>query len=173
MNPSNLDHFVLLSRLPDVEKGAFATRCARLALKILNSVSFPIAATDRRELESVVRLAEGAMTSSTDAAELFPALRALGHLAFTSPRPSPYGLRSEVILSQVAHAVYAAGLTVLTGSAAHAQDALEYTLEASNAAGVTEVEATARDWLFSLRKSAVPPYSTDLPSKAARNEVVA
>jgi hypothetical protein len=171
MNLSNLDHFALLSRLPDEGKVAFAARCARLAVQILNGMSLPIAATDRGELEKVVRLAEETATRWVEPSEFKHALRDLGHLAFTSP--APHDFYSDVVLSYVAHAVYAAGLTVLTGSTAHAQDALDYTLEAARAAGATDIEASVREGLYSLRRLSVVSTPTDPAPKAAHNAIFA
>jgi hypothetical protein len=169
MNLSKLDHFVLLSRVPADEKVAFAARCARLALQILNGLSFPIPATDRAELEKVVRLAEESVIQTVDLHEIKSALRDLGHLAFTSP--APFGFPSDVILSHVAHAVYAAGLTLLTGSTVHGQDTLDYTLEAARAAGATDIEASVRESLFSLRRSSLVPTATYAASKPARSAI--
>jgi hypothetical protein len=171
MNLSNLDHFALLSRLPDEDKVAFAARCARLAVQILKGMSFPIAAADQGELEMVVRLAEEAATGWVDQVAFKLALRDLGHLAFTSP--APYGYQSDVVVSYVAHAVYAAGLTVLTGSTAHAQDSLDYTLEAARAAGAADVEASVRECLYALRRVSALPKPTDLRVKPARTAIFA
>jgi hypothetical protein len=171
MNLSNPDHFALLSRLPDEGKVVFAARCARLAVQILNGMSFPIAAADRAELEKVVRLAEETATRWVEPTEFKLALRDLGHLAFISP--APLGFHSDVVLSYVAHAVYAAGLTVLTGSTAHAQDALDYTLEAARAAGAADVEASVREGLYSLRRLTVVSTPIDPASKTARNTIFA
>ena len=155
MNLSNLDHFALLSRLPDDGKVAFAARCARFAVQILKGMSFPIAAADQGELETVVRLTEEAVGGCVDAVEFKSALRDLGHLAFSSP--APYAFQTDVVLSYVAHAVYAGGLTALTGSTSHAQDALDYTLEAARAAGAADVENSVRESLYALRRIVVLP----------------
>jgi len=155
MNLSNLDHFALLSRLPDEEKAAFAARCARQAVQILKGMSFPVAPADQADLERVVRLAEEAATRHVDSAELKRALRDLGHLAFTSP--SIHDFQSDVLVSHVAHAVYAAGLTALTGSTAYAQDTLDYAMKAARAAGAADTEALIREGLHRMRK--VPAHS--------------
>jgi hypothetical protein len=152
---SNLDHFSLLARLSDEGKVAFAARCARCAVQIFKGMSFPIAAVDLGELETVVRLAEEAAAGWVDAAELKNALRDLGHLAFTSP--PPYAFQTDVVVSYIAHAVYAAGLTVLTGSTSHVQDTLDYTLEAARAAGAADLETIVRESLYVLRRKAVLP----------------
>jgi hypothetical protein len=171
MNLSKLDHFALLSRLPYEEKAAFAARCARQAVQILKGVSFPVAPADQTDLERVVRLAEDAATRHVDPAELQPALRDLGHLAFTSPAPCSF--RSEVLLAHVAHAVYAAGLTALTGSTAYAQDTLDYAMEAARAAGAAEVEASIREGLHRIRKVPSHPVPSEPVARSVRQAMFA
>src|SRR5262249_2314137 len=139
----------------DEGKVAFAARCARYAMHILKGMSFPIAAVDLVELETVVRLVEEAATGWVDSSALRTALRDLGHLAFTSP--PPYSFRTGVVLSYIAHAVYAAGLRALTGWPSHVQDTVEYALEAARTAGTADVETSVRECLYALRRKAVLP----------------
>jgi hypothetical protein len=170
MNLSNLDHFALLSRLSDEGKVTFAARCARFAVQILKGMSFPIAPADQFELETVVRLTEEA-AGWVDTVEFKSALRDLGHLAFSSP--APYAFQTDVVLSYVAHAVYAGGLTALTGSTSHAQDALDYTLEAARAAGAADVEHCVRESLYALRRIAVLPKPINVQFNIERDAVSA
>jgi putative N-acetylmannosamine-6-phosphate epimerase len=107
-------------------------------------------------LEKVVRLADEAANRCEDPAELKSALRDLGYLAFTSPTPH---FQSDVIMSHVAHATYAAGLTALTGSAAQAQDAMDYTLEAARTAGAEDIERSLAEELARVRRTVAVPLS--------------
>jgi hypothetical protein len=78
MNQFNLNDFVLLSELPPAELVGFAARCARLAVRLLNQISFPAAPPNLEELKRAVRLAEGAAAGGVALPELELAMRATG-----------------------------------------------------------------------------------------------
>jgi hypothetical protein len=60
MNPFNLNDFVVFSELPPADLVGFAARCARLAVRLLNQISFPVAPPKLDELKRAVRIAEAA-----------------------------------------------------------------------------------------------------------------
>ena len=154
MNPFGLNDFVLISNLSFTEQVAFAARCARLAVRLLNQISFPVAPSEVEVMDNAVRLAEQSVTGSVNLTDLEAAVRAAGQLAFASVTQSRF--RTDMIIGHVAHAAHAAGCTALTGSAAHAQDALDYALEAARAAGAREMESAIREELRRIRRASLP-----------------
>jgi hypothetical protein len=160
MNPFGLNDFVLISNLSFAEQVAFATRCARLAVRLLKQISFPVAPSEVAVMDNAVRLAEESVTGSVNLTDLEAAVRAAGQLAFASVTQSRF--RTDMIIGHVAHAAYAAGCTALSGSAAHAQDALDYALEAARAAGAREAESGIREELRRIRR---PTASNVEPAK--------
>ena len=154
MNPFGLNDFVLISNLSFTEQVAFAARCARLAVRLLNQISFPVAPSEVEVMDNAVRLAEQSVTGSVNLTDLEAAVRAAGQLAFASVTQSRF--RTDMIIGHVAHAAHAAGCTALSGSAAHAQDALDYALEAARAAGARDTECAIREELRRIRRASLP-----------------
>jgi hypothetical protein len=160
MNPFGLNDFVLISTLSHAEQVAFAARCARLAVRLLNQISFPVARSEIEVMDNAIQLAEKSVTAGVNVADLEAAVRAAGQLAFASVTQQRF--RTDMIISHVAHAAHAAGCTALTGSAAHAQDALDYAFEAARAAGNRETESAIREELRRIRR---PTTSNVEPTK--------
>jgi hypothetical protein len=154
MNPFGLNEFVLISALSFSEQVAFAARCARLAVRLLNQISFPVAPSEVEVMDNAVRLAEQSVTGSVNLPDLEAAVRAAGQLAFASVTQSRF--RTDMVIGHVAHSAYAAARTALSGSAAHAQDALDYAFEAARTAGARETESLIREELRRLRKPSLP-----------------
>jgi hypothetical protein len=166
MNPFCTDHFTLISRLPRSEQVAFAARCALLAIRFVKQESFSSDLDDLEMMENAVQIAELTATRSVDPNALTASLKRLGHLAFTTPTPTS-SLNDEAIC-QVAHAAYAVGLAALTGSAAQAEDALTYALEAVQTMGSRETENAIREELRRVRQASVGIRKTSAAAIASR-----
>jgi hypothetical protein len=140
MNPFGLNDFVLISTLSHAEQVAFAARCARLAVRLLNQISFPVAPSEIEVMDNAVRLAEQSVTGSVSVTDLETAVRAAGQLAFASVTQSRF--RTDMIIGHVAHA-------------AHAHDALDDAGEAARAAGARETESAIREELRRIRRPSI------------------
>jgi hypothetical protein len=171
MNPFCTNHFTLISRLPRSEQVAFAARCAVLAIRTVKQTNLSIDPTDLGVMEETVRIAELTATRSVDPTALTVSLRKLGHLAFTTPTPS--SSLSDEAISQIAHAAYAVGLAALTGSAAQAEDALNYALEAVQTMGSRDTETAIREELHHVRQLSMGLRKTNTAAMASRELIPA
>jgi hypothetical protein len=119
----------------------------------VKEASFSADLDDLEVMEETVQIAELTATRSVDPTTLTMSLKKLGHLAFTTPTPT--SSLSDEAISQVAHAAYAVGLAALTGSAAQAEDALTYALEAVQTMGSRDTENAIREELRRVRQASV------------------
>ena len=141
----------LVSHLPHSEKVALVCRCARIVVKLQNSMSLPIGLGKVAALEEVIRLAEESLTESSYLAELRCSLYSLRNIAFGSPTKGTFP--SETVLFHVARAVYAAGLTALTSFDVDAQNALEAAFAAVQTAESKPAEDSLWEELHRARKA--------------------
>jgi hypothetical protein len=153
MNLSDLAQFVVVSRLARGERVAFAARCARIAVRLLNSMSLPIKLKEMIALERTVQLLEESSNGDGHLALLDLSMQNLRRLAFTSPKQCKF--TSESIICQVVHAAYAAGLTAFSGSSVDAQDALKSAFAAARTAESAEAEESLWDELRRIRKAGI------------------
>jgi hypothetical protein len=149
MTLTDLDDFCVVSQLPHSERVSFATRCARIAVRLLNSLSLPIRLKEMASLETIVCLLEE-WTDEHELAALGLTMQKLRPLAFATPDECKY--RGDSIVCQVVHAAYAAGLTAFTGSSVYADDAFKSALAAARTVESKEAEESLRQELRRARK---------------------
>jgi hypothetical protein len=152
MTLTGLDHFCLVSQLSRTERIAFASRCARIAVQLLNSLSLPIRLKEMVPLETTVCLLEQ-WTEECDLSALGFIMQKLWPLAFATPAECKY--RSDGVICQVVLAVYSAGLTAFNGSSVYADDALQSALAAARTAESKEAEESLRMELRRARMIAI------------------
>jgi hypothetical protein len=158
MDLSDLAQFMVVSRLARGQRVAFAARCARVAVRLLNSMSLPVKLKEMIALEMTVQLLEESATGSLNLAQLDLSMQKLRHLAFTSPTQCKF--RSDSIICQVVHAAYAAGLTAFSGSSVDAQDALKSAFAAARTAESVEAEESLWGELRLVQKAGVEAAGT-------------
>jgi hypothetical protein len=154
MNPSYLSDpsdFDFLAHLPSAERVAFAARCARLALRLLHKLSFPVVPSEREAMETAVRLAEEAAANEAPTEELEVAMQDAGRLAFAALTQRRF--RTDMVIGHVSHAAYAAARAALTGSRDHTQDAMDYAFEAVRTAGARDIERLLNEELRRCRRT--------------------
>jgi hypothetical protein len=152
MNPSRVSDpsdFDFLIQLQPSERVVFAARCARLALRLLQKLSFPVVPSEREAMETAVRLAEETGTTTAPPPELELAMQEVGRLAFAALTQRRF--RTDMVIGHVAHAAYAAARAALTTSCDHAQDALDYAFEAVRTAGARDIERLLNEELRRTR----------------------
>jgi hypothetical protein len=151
--PSNLSiDLESLAHLTRGERIACAARYARIALRLLDKLDFPVTDSERAAMEEALILAADSVLDEVSPELLEIALHATGRLAdvfLTRCRQ-----RSELALGHIAHAVRAAVRTALTGLWEHARDAMDYTLEAARSTGVWTLEELAGEEARSIRADA-------------------
>jgi hypothetical protein len=148
----NVDDVVFAFHLNPSEHLAAAARCARLALRILDHVSFPVPPVHLEVLNNAVQHVEKAAAGTGDGTELDTAMNEAGRIAFAN---LPYSrFRPDRITGYVAHAIYAATLACLTGSRGCLEDAFIYTLEAVSTAQASDLGTSIRQELCLIRKEA-------------------
>jgi hypothetical protein len=158
MNLTYLDHFVLLSQLSRPERVSFAAHCAQIAVRVLAAMSLPISFKEITAVEEVVRLVERSAAGSGNLAELDSAMQNLRHLAFNPPTQCKF--LTDTVICQIAHAAYAAGQTVFTGSSVDAQDSLEAALAAARAAESKEAQDSLWEEMRRVRRAAIEAAGT-------------
>jgi len=155
MHPSYLSDpsdFDFLAHLPPAERMAFAARCARLALRLLHKLSFPVVPSERDAMETAVRLAEEAAANEANPKDLELAMQDAGRLAFAALTQRRF--RTDMVIGHVSHAAYAAARAALTGSRDHTQDAMDYAYEAVRTAGARDIERLLNEELRRCRRTA-------------------
>jgi hypothetical protein len=167
MNLTDLDHFTLLSQLPVAEKVVFASRCAGVAVRLLNSMSLPVGIKEMTALETTVRDLEEWTSQGGDLARLQSSMQKLRHLAFTLP--SQFKYRTDSVICHVVHAAYAAGMTAFTSSNVHAEEALKSAFAAARTAESTVAEDSLWEELRRVRR--VASEAGELRRNVARGTV--
>jgi hypothetical protein len=152
VNEFNVDDVVFAFHLNPAEHLSAAARCARLALQILDHVSFPVPPVQWEALNNAVRHVEKAAEGTGDGTELDTAMNEAGRIAFAKLPHSRF--RPDRITGYVAHAIYAATLAGLTGSRGCLEDAFVYTLEAVSTAQASDLGTSIRQELCLIRKEA-------------------
>jgi hypothetical protein len=142
---SDSSDYDFLVQLTPTDRVAFAARCARLALRLLHKLSFPVVPSERAAMEMAVRLAEETATETAPSMELEGAMQEAGRLAFAALTQRRF--RTDMVIGHVAHAAYAAARAALTTSCDHAQDALDYAFEAVRTAGARDIERSLNEEL--------------------------
>jgi hypothetical protein len=150
--PSIANDMEFLSNLPPSERVAFAARCARLALRLLHKLSFPVAASERETMETAVQLAEETAIGTVHTLQLEFAMQEAGRLAFAALTQRRF--RTDMVIGHVAHAAYAAARAAITSSCEHAQDAVDYAFEAVRTAGARDIERSLTEELRRCRSTA-------------------
>jgi hypothetical protein len=148
-DPSDFDFLTHLSR---AERVAFAARCARLALRLLHKLSFPVVPSEREAMENAVRLAEEAAADQATTKDLETAMQEAGRLAFAALTQRRF--RTDMVIGHVSHAAYAATRAALTASCDHTQDAMDYAFEAVRTAGARDIERLLNEELRRCRRTA-------------------
>ena len=144
------DHLLLLAQLPRWERVALAARCARVAVRLLDSLSLPVGLKQMAALEEVLRLAEESAARARYIFELQPAMEKLKHLAFDAETECKY--RSDSIICQAVRATHAAGMAAFAGSSIDAQDALRAAFAAARTAE-SSAAAASRPYACSVASS--------------------
>jgi hypothetical protein len=155
--PSTATDMDFLNNLQPAERIAFAARCARLALRLLHKLSFPVVASERETMEMAVQLAEETATTSVSSVQLEFAMQEAGRLAFAALTQRRF--RTDMVIGHVAHAAYAAARAAITASREHAQDAMDYAFEAVRTAGARDIERSLTEEVRRCRSSVgIPDY---------------
>jgi hypothetical protein len=163
--PSNLSiDLDFLAHLTRGERIAFAVRNARIALRLLNKLDFPVTDSERAAMEEALNLAENPAVSEGSPELLEIALHATGRLADISLTRCQRC--AELAFGHVAHAVHAAVRTALTGSGEHARDAMDYTFEAVRSTGAWDLKELLDEEArrFRTDESTVDPPQSHLGS---------
>lgn len=143
MNPSASPAIDLIDDAPAAKRIGLAVRCARLAMRVLNRMSFPVGVPELTVLDRTLNLADAAAADPSPPVLLEAAIEETGRLAFKFLAQLQF--RTDFLLGQTAHAVHAAARAALADSVEQAGDAITYALEVARAAGDREVERLIED----------------------------
>jgi hypothetical protein len=154
MNPSACPAIDLIDDAPAAKLIGLAVRCARLAMRVLNRMSFPVGVPELTVLDRTLNLADTAAAGPAPPVLLEAAIEETGRLAFKFLAQLQF--KTDFLLGQTAHAVHAAARAALADSVEQAGDAITYALEVARAAGDREVEWLIEDELRKAVAEASP-----------------